>query len=151
MAKLVDARDSKSRGSDTVSVRVRPSAPFLARKRGFMAAPSCIFCKIIRQEIPSAIIKENQAAIAIKDISPRAPIHYLIIPKIHIESVAHMSDAEATVAAQMLILARDIAADAGITGFNLIANNGASAGQSVMHMHVHFLAGKDIYEHGLSL
>jgi len=116
-----------------------------------MAATSCIFCKIIAQEIPSAIIKENQAAIAIKDISPKAPIHYLIIPKVHIESVAHMSDADAAIAAQVLMLARDIAAEAGITGFNLIANNGASAGQSVMHMHMHFLAGKDIYEHGLRL
>ncbi len=151
MAKLVDARDSKSRGSDTVSVRVRPSAPFLARKRGYMAATSCVFCKIVAREIPAPIVKENESAIAIKDINPSAPIHYLIIPKNHIESVAHLTDADAMVAAQVMLLARDLALDGGVQGFNLVANNGASAGQSVMHMHMHFLAGKNIYESGFSL
>ena len=116
-----------------------------------MATTSCIFCKIVAREIPAPIVKENESAIAIKDIHPRAPIHYLIIPKNHIESVAYLTDADATVAAQVMLLARDLALDGGVQGFNLVANNGASAGQSVMHMHVHFLAGKNIYEGGFSL
>ncbi len=116
-----------------------------------MVTASCIFCKIIAKEIPSTIIKENQAAIAIRDISPKAPTHFLIIPKVHIESIIHIGDDQLPLVAQTLALARDIAAELGIAGFNLIANNGTSAGQSVLHLHFHFLSGKNIYEHGLKL
>jgi histidine triad (HIT) family protein len=116
-----------------------------------MAQTSCIFCKIIAKEIPSTIIKENQTAMAIRDISPKAPTHYLIMPKMHIESVLHMTDDQQVIVGQVLTLARDIAVEAEITGFNLIANSGVSAGQSVLHMHFHFLAGANIYEHGLRL
>ncbi|MBM3893329.1 HIT domain-containing protein [Candidatus Dependentiae bacterium] len=112
---------------------------------------SCIFCKIIAKEIPSTIIKENQSALAIRDIHPKAPTHYLIMPKMHIQSIFHMQDDHQMLVGQVISLARDIAIETEIAGFNLIANNGVSAGQSVMHMHYHFLAGANIYEHGLQL
>ena len=116
-----------------------------------MEVTTCIFCKIIAKEIPSTIIKENQTAIAIRDISPKAPTHYLIMPKMHIESVMQMTDDHEIIVGQVLALARDIAIEGQIAGFNLVANNGVSAGQSVPHLHFHFLAGKNIYEDGLKL
>jgi len=112
---------------------------------------SCLFCKIIAQQIPCAIVKENDWVLVIKDIAPKAPTHYLILPKQHIESVAHLNEDDTRYATEILLMARDLAAEKHILAFNLIANNGAGAGQSVFHMHFHFLAGKDIYEQGLKL
>lgn len=112
---------------------------------------SCLFCKIIAKQIPSAIVKENDSVIVIKDISPKAPTHYLIMPKHHIESIAHLTDADLHYATSILTMARDIAKEQSLGSFNLIANNGAGAGQSVFHLHFHFLAGKNIYDEGLHL
>lgn len=116
-----------------------------------MTQQSCIFCKIISKQIPATVIAENDAAIAIRDISPKAPIHYLLIPKVHVESVATLNQTTAPSASALLLLAQEIAKRDGISAFNLISNNGAGAGQSVFHLHFHFLAGKNIYDGGLQL
>ncbi len=113
---------------------------------------SCIFCKIINHEIPSKIIKESEHAIAIQNISPQAPIHYLIMPKKHMINLLYLDHQDAISSHAMLQLAHDLAKDLpSPQAFNLISNNGAEAGQSVFHFHFHFLAGKNIYEGGLRL
>ncbi|KKQ49213.1 MAG: Histidine triad (HIT) protein [candidate division TM6 bacterium GW2011_GWF2_38_10] len=151
MAKLVDARDSKSRGSDTVSVRIRPSAPIFLDEVS-MFDSSCVFCKIIQGHIPAQVVKENDHVVAIKDRSPKAPVHLLLIPKIHIINVATMEDVHAEYAWYMLQMARDISKDlCQGRGFNLVMNNGADAGQSVFHLHMHFLSGKSITDGGFLL
>lgn len=112
---------------------------------------SCLFCKIIQKTIPSTIVKENDFVMAIHDIHPKAPIHYLLIPKTHIESVTHITDQDQSFCWHLFQLARDLGAQVPTKAFNLISNNGAAAGQSVPHLHWHFLAGKNLYEHGLTL
>ena len=116
-----------------------------------MLSSTCIFCKIIQKTIPSTIIAENEHVIVVQDIAPKAPIHYLIIPKIHVESITTLSDKDAAYCAHMLHMARDLGNKRPSPSFNIIINNGAAAGQSVMHLHLHFIAGKNIYQQGLSL
>jgi histidine triad (HIT) family protein len=174
MAKLVDARDSKSRGGDTVPVRVRLSAPAYAKPPSPKAmAPmglrpvrrswnrrrtgrptkgsylkvtmkhDCIFCKIIAGEIPAKKIKENDDVIVIKDIAPKAPTHFLIIPKKHIQDIASLEKTDLERAGKLLFMAKELAAELPAPqAFRLIANTGKDVGQSVFHAHLHFLAGK---------
>lgn len=101
---------------------------------------SCIFCKIISQEIPATIITENDQVIVIKDRSPKSPIHYLIIPKVHRDDMSHFSKEDSGIAAALLLMAAQLGKE--IKSYRLIMNNGTSVGQSVFHAHMHFLAGK---------
>ena len=174
MAELVDARDSKSRGGDTVSVRFRPSAPTFAkatagRPRLFLMAggplffygqqanlleknmSECIFCKIINKQIPSKIIDENNHVIVIEDINPKTPIHYLVIPKIHVSNINDLQDTQEhnTAVREMFKMIKKLAANLPEPrAFNLVSNNGKQAGQLVFHMHWHFMSGKNIYSSG---
>lgn len=116
-----------------------------------MLDTSCIFCKIIQGSIPATVIQENKFVKVIKDIHPKAPTHYLIIPKKHILDLANLTDIDQPFGWEMLKIASIIAKENSIKGFNLISNNGKTAGQSVMHLHFHFIAGKNIYSDGLSL
>ena len=153
---MVDARDSKSRDSDVVSVRVRPSVPNLNMfSESFliqsclmsvsMSSAQCIFCKIIAQEVPASIIAQNEHALAFPDRSPLAPVHILIVPRRHIESMNSLSAQDAPTIAGMVALIQQLAQTHGNPsdhGFNIEINTGASAGQSVFHMHWHFKAGR---------
>ena len=119
---------------------------------------NCIFCKIIQKQIPSNIIKETEHVLVIKDLHPKAPYHYLIMPKKHIENVGMLQDADINLIVDMVFVARDLSKNIALENklsqpisFNLISNNGAAAGQSVFHLHWHFLAGKDLYKDGLKL
>ena len=118
----------------------------------------CVFCKIIQKEIPSEIIKETEHILVVKDLYPKAPYHYLIIPKKHIINLNHIEDEDLFYVLEMAKVIRDISKDIqkekGLDeplDFNIISNNGAKAGQSVFHMHWHFLAGKNLYEGDLEL
>lgn len=107
-----------------------------------MAEQSCLFCKIIRKEIPAKFIDENEHCIVIEDIAPKAPIHYLIIPKKHIVNIHDLHVEDACLVGEMALVAQKLAGKlAEPKSFGLIMNNGADVGQSVMHMHFHFLSG----------
>jgi histidine triad (HIT) family protein len=111
----------------------------------------CVFCKIIHRTIPSVIIKENDHIIVIQDKSPKAPLHYLIITKKHIESLLTISDEDKESCWQLLKMAHELGVATPAQAFNFISNNGAAAGQSVFHLHLHFMSGKNLYENGLKL
>lgn len=110
-----------------------------------MLHQSCVFCSIIRGEIPVTKIYENDKLIVIKDIAPKAPVHLLIIPKIHVPDVAGLTEADAAFAAAMLLVTAELKKHlTGSQAFRLISNTGADVGQSVFHIHFHFLSGKQM-------
>ena len=104
---------------------------------------SCIFCKIINREIPSKIVYEDEKVIAFNDINPVAPVHVLIVPKQHIESVKHIDASNAGCLMDIHMAANKIAGKMGILekGFRLINNCGPDAGQTVPHLHYHLIGG----------
>ncbi|MFA6527810.1 MAG: HIT domain-containing protein [Candidatus Babeliales bacterium] len=112
---------------------------------------ACIFCRIIRGEIRSPIVQESEHVLVISDIAPKAPIHYLILPKKHIENMASITTADKDICWAMWDMAQRLSKDLPDQAFNVIVNNGAAAGQSVFHLHWHFIAGKNIYSSGFSL
>ncbi|RLD16534.1 MAG: histidine triad nucleotide-binding protein [Caldiserica bacterium] len=103
----------------------------------------CIFCKIIKREIPSEIVKEDDLAIAFKDINPQAPVHILIVPKKHIASISEMKEEDENLIGHLFNMAREIAQELGLSsGYRLVINNGKDAGQEVFHIHLHLLSGR---------
>jgi diadenosine tetraphosphate (Ap4A) HIT family hydrolase len=100
----------------------------------------CLFCKIVAGEIPSKKIFENEATYAFEDIAPRAPTHILVVPKKHVGKVADASDAESV--GRLVLAAARIARDRNLSDYRLVINNGAGAGQTVFHLHVHLLGGR---------
>ena len=106
----------------------------------------CLFCKIIKGEIPSTKVYEDDDFFAFKDIAPVAPVHVLIIPKKHIESIAALTPKDADIAAKMLYTIQKVAAQLGLAddGYRVVFNTGEKAGQTVHHMHAHLLGGKEM-------
>ena len=103
----------------------------------------CLFCKIIKGEIPSTKVYEDDEILAFNDINPAAPIHILVIPKKHIESLAHMQKEDEAVVGKIYGVINKIAEEKGFkeSGYRVIVNCGKDAGQEVMHLHFHILAG----------
>ena len=106
----------------------------------------CIFCKIIKGEIPSEKVYEDEDVLAFKDIQPAAPIHVLIIPKKHIATLMEVTSEDNELMAKILQAVKKVAKQIGVDekGFRLIANCGPDSGQEVMHIHFHLLAGKEM-------
>jgi len=105
----------------------------------------CIFCKIARGEIPSQIVYEDAQVVAFKDLSPKAPVHVLIVPKKHVQSVAHFQAEDKELAAHIFVdVVPKLAAELGVAdgGFRLVLNTGSDGGQTVHHLHVHLLGGR---------
>lgn len=103
----------------------------------------CLFCRIVRGEIPAKLVAQNDDAIAFRDIDPRAPVHVLVVPREH---VASMTDADPATLGAVLALAADVARREGVTesGYRVVINTGEHAGQTVHHLHAHLLGGRDM-------
>ena len=107
-----------------------------------MQLDDCLFCRIARGEIPAAKVYEDDEVLAFKDIHPKAPVHFLIIPKKHIQSLAHAETAANALLGKMLGLTRKLAMQEGaVNGFRVIINTGRDGGQEVDHLHIHVLGG----------
>ncbi len=106
----------------------------------------CLFCKIAAGEIPSKKAYEDETVYAFHDIAPQAPVHILVIPKKHIESAQALTREDDALLAHLFEVARIIATENGLdkTGYRLITNVGADAGQSVPHLHLHLIGGKTL-------
>jgi histidine triad (HIT) family protein len=105
----------------------------------------CIFCKIVRGAIPSRKIYEDEFVFAFHDIHPVAPVHFMLIPKEHVTSMAHLQNKHETAMGRIMVLAHRLAEQEGATdGFRTIVNTGRVARQDVMHLHVHVIGGKDV-------
>jgi histidine triad (HIT) family protein len=103
----------------------------------------CLFCKIVKGEIPSDKLYEDDDLIAFNDINPQAPVHMLIVPKKHITSLEAVEDGDAALMGKILLLIRNFARERGVaSGYRVVNNCGASAGQSVFHIHFHLLGGR---------
>ncbi|MEZ4301896.1 MAG: histidine triad nucleotide-binding protein [Polyangiaceae bacterium] len=105
---------------------------------------SCLFCKIVRKEIPAKIAHEDDDTLAFHDINPVAPTHVLVIPKRHIVSLADATPEDEALLGKLLLTAKRIADAEGRTGegFRTVINSGPNAGQSVFHVHVHVIGGR---------
>ncbi|MCY7332763.1 MAG: histidine triad nucleotide-binding protein [Pseudanabaena sp. CAN_BIN31] len=101
-----------------------------------------IFSKIIKREIPANIIYEDDLAIAFRDVNPQAPVHFLVIPKQPIVKLSEATIEDQSLLGHLLLVANKVAAQEGLENFRLVTNNGASAGQSVFHLHIHVLGGR---------
>lgn len=106
----------------------------------------CVFCKIASKEIPSEIVAETDLVLAFRDINPQAPTHVQIIPKTHVAHIADLDPASDTPwLVELFSVANDVARAEGLDkGFRLVINNGPLAGQSVFHVHLHILGGRQL-------
>ena len=104
----------------------------------------CIFCQIVAGEIPSTIVYQDERVIAFRDINPQAPVHLLIIPRRHIPSLTHLSEADSPLIGHMVNTANQMAKREGVfeTGYRLVVNSGEEGGELVPHLHMHLLGGR---------
>jgi histidine triad (HIT) family protein len=105
----------------------------------------CLFCRIVRREIPAAVVAEDEHCLAFRDIAPQAPVHILIIPKVHTASLEAVADPAGVVGA-MARLAQRVARAEGVaaTGYRTVINIGVDGGQTVGHLHLHLLGGRGL-------
>ena len=106
----------------------------------------CIFCKILRGEIPSKKVYEDDEIYAFYDIEPKAPVHILVIPKVHLSGTSAVSDENSGLVARIIEAIPKIAAGLGLSDYRIVTNNGPDAGQTVSHLHFHVLAGGKLGE-----
>ncbi|WP_130797142.1 histidine triad nucleotide-binding protein [Streptomyces otsuchiensis] len=106
----------------------------------------CLFCKIVAGEVPATVVRETETTFAFRDINPQAPTHVLVIPRAHYPDAVALAVAEPAVAADVLTVAGQIAEEEKVagTGYRIVFNTGAGAGQTVFHAHAHVLAGRGL-------
>lgn len=109
-----------------------------------MSDQSCLFCRIVAKEVPADFVHQDDSAVVIRDINAQAPTHLLVIPRAHIESLDDASHKDEGLLGHLLRLAARVANGAGLAegGYRVVINNGAGAGQSVFHLHMHVLGGR---------
>jgi len=102
----------------------------------------CLFCKIVRKEIPAKIVEETDDCVAFRDVNPQAPLHILVVPKAHVPSLNEATDA--AMIGKLSLLAAQIAKREGVSeaGYRTLINTNRDAGQTVFHIHLHLLAGR---------
>ena len=115
--------------------------------------PNCIFCKIIAGQIPSRKLYEDEDVFAFHDINPAAPVHFMIVPKKHIASMAHVTEADQALLGKIMLLAPKLAMEQGCNpypagGFRIMVNTGEEGGQEVHHLHVHVMGGPRPWKRG---
>lgn len=105
--------------------------------------PETIFEKIINREIPAEIVYEDDQCVAFRDVNPQAPVHILLVPRMRVAMLTGAGDRDRDMLGHLLLAANKVAREEGVEdAFRLVINNGAGAGQSVFHLHVHLLAGR---------
>ena len=104
----------------------------------------CLFCKIVKKEVPAKVLFEDDDVLAFHDITPGAPTHVLVIPKRHIASLDDVGPDDATLLGKLVVAGKRVAAETGVAdkGYRVVFNTGANAGQSVFHIHMHVLGGR---------
>lgn len=107
-------------------------------------AADCLFCKILGGDLPAEIVAETEHTVAFRDINGQAPLHVLVIPRVHEPDIATLALASPEAAAALLIETRRVATEAGHESYRLVFNTGTDAGQTVFHAHGHVLAGRDL-------
>ena len=107
----------------------------------------CLFCRICTKKIPANILYEDSEAVAFNDINPKAPVHVLIVPKKHISTTLDITDKDNVLIGHLFRLAGQISKEKGIAerGFRLVMNTNADAGQTVFHIHLHLLGGRQMH------
>jgi len=106
----------------------------------------CLFCKMVRREIAPEVVYENDDVLAFHDVNPQAPTHILVIPKKHISSINELGSDDAALIGKMYLAAQTIAAEVGIAtgGYRTLVNCGSDGGQTVFHIHMHLLGGRQM-------
>lgn len=104
----------------------------------------CLFCKIAAGDIPSKKVYEDELCYAFYDIDPQAPVHFLVIPKEHIQSVSQVTQANAATVGHIFAVIAKVTKELGVESYRVVSNIGAQAGQSVGHLHFHVLGGRDM-------
>ena len=108
-------------------------------------ADDCLFCRIVRKEIPAKLVAENDHCVAFRDINPQAPVHVLVIPREHVASLNQATDA--AMIGRLSLMAADIARSEGVSesGYRTVINTNSAAGQTVFHVHLHLLGGRSMH------
>jgi histidine triad (HIT) family protein len=104
----------------------------------------CLFCRIVRQEIPATLVYEDDACVAFRDIDPKAPVHVLIVPRDHVSSLNDVKDP--TMIGRLSLAAAEVARREGVadSGYRMVINTNRDAGQTVSHVHLHLLGGRPL-------
>ena len=108
-------------------------------------ADDCLFCRIVRKEIPAKLVAEDEHCVAFRDVNPQAPLHVLVIPREHVPSLDEARDPE--LLGRLSLMAADIARKEGVavSGYRTVMNTNSAAGQTVFHVHLHLLGGRSIH------
>jgi histidine triad (HIT) family protein len=106
--------------------------------------PDCLFCRIVRGEIPATVVADDESVLAFNDIAPRSPTHILVITKVHIDSAADLTDDDGPLLGRLFATAAEIAREKGIAeaGYRIVSNVGQWGGQTVDHLHFHLMGGR---------
>ena len=106
----------------------------------------CLFCNVLEKKIPAEFVYEDEHAVAFRDIRPVAPTHVLVVPRKHIAAIHDLTEEDVTLMGRVMLAARAVAHKEGLepTGYRLVINDGDAAGQTVHHVHVHVLGGRNL-------